>query len=141
MDNFGRPLPKPTATSAPFWEAAHCGELKLQYCTHCQAFQHYPRTLCANCWNDDIEWRHCSGRGHVHSFSICNVHGLPSVTEDAPNIVAIIELQEGVRMTTNIVRCAPGDVAIGMEVEAEFQPVSDDYTLITFRPTRAHEPA
>jgi uncharacterized OB-fold protein len=134
MDNFGRPLPKPTATSAPFWEAAHRKELKLQYCKQCRNFQHYPRPICANCWSDDIEWRSCSGKGHVYSFSICHRHGLPSVTDDAPGVVAIVELQEGVRMTSNIVDCPAGDVAIGMEVEAVFQTVSEDYTLIFFQP-------
>jgi hypothetical protein len=134
MDNFGRPLPKPSATSAPFWEAAVRKKLKLQYCKQCRKFQHYPRPICANCWSDDIEWRSCSGKGHVYSFSICHRHGLPSVTDDAPGVVAIVELQEGVRMTTNIVDCPAGDVAIGMEVEAVFQPASEDYTLIFFQP-------
>jgi uncharacterized OB-fold protein len=134
MDNYGRPLPKPTATSAPFWEAAHRGQLELQYCSQCHRFQHYPRAICANCWSDKIEWKSCSGRGHVYSYSICHKRGELSVTDGAPNIVAIVELQEGVRMTTNIVGCAAADVRIGMEVEAVFQPVSEDYTLIFFQP-------
>ena len=70
----------------------------------------------------------------MYSFSICYRHGLPSVTDDAPGAVAIVKLQEGVRMTTNIVDCPAGDVVIGMEVEVVFQPVSEDYTLIFFQP-------
>ena len=134
MENPGRPLPKPTATSAPFWEAAHRGQLELQYCNQCQKFQHYPRAICANCWSDDIEWKSCSGRGHVYSYSICHKRGRPSVTDDAPDIVAIVELQEGVRMTSNIIGCDAADIRIDMEVEAVFQPVSEDYTLILFQP-------
>ena len=134
MDNFGRPLPKPTATSAPFWEAAHRKELKLQYCKQCLNFQHYPRPICANCWSDDIEWRSCSGRGQVYSYSVCQQRGRSSGTDDAPDIVAIVELQEGVRTTSNIVGCAATDIHINMQVEAVFQPVSEDCTLILFRP-------
>jgi uncharacterized OB-fold protein len=62
------------------------------------------------------------------------MHGLPSVTDDAPNIVAIVELEEGVRLTSNIIGCSAGDVAIGIEVEAVFETVSADYTLIHFQP-------
>jgi uncharacterized OB-fold protein len=134
MENFGRPLPKPSATSAPFWEAAHRQQLILQYCKQCRVFQHYPRPICANCWRDDIEWRPCSGRGRVYSYSVCHHHGKSSAPDDTPDIVAIVELREGVRMTTNIVGCAAADVRIGMEVEAVFQPVSEDYTLIFFQP-------
>ena len=135
MENYHKPLPKPTATSAPFWQAAHQGRLELQYCSKCDSFQYYPRPICANCWNEAVEWRRCSGRATVYSYSICNIPGLPSFKGDTPYLVAVVELEEGVRMTTNIVGCAATDVSIGMPVEAVFERVTEEHTLIKFRPT------
>ena len=135
MENYSKPLPEPTATSAPFWQAAHQGRLELQYCGKCDSFQYYPRAICANCWNEAIEWRRCSGRATVYSYSICNTPGLPSFKGDAPYVVAVVELEEGVRMTTNIVGCAAIDVSIGMQVEAVFERVTEEHTLIKFCPT------
>jgi uncharacterized OB-fold protein len=94
----------------------------------------YPRAICANCWNEDIQWKQCSGRGAVHSYSICNIPTLPSFKGEVPYVVAAVELAEGVRMTTNIIGCAPDDVHIGMPVEAVFERVTQEHTLIKFRP-------
>jgi uncharacterized OB-fold protein len=134
MKHYDKPLPEPTATSAPFWEAAHRGRLELQYCSACDSFQYYPRAICANCWNEDIQWKQCSGRGTVHSYSICNIPTLPSFKGEVPYVVAAVELAEGVRMTTNIIGCATDDVHIGMPVEAVFERVTQEHTLIKFRP-------
>ena len=134
MEDYSKPLPEPGATTAPFWDAAHEGRLELQYCSECDSFQYYPRTICANCWNENLQWRSCSGKGRVYSFSICNIPGLPSFKGDVPYVVAMVELEEGVRMTSNIIDCAVTDVAIGMDVEAVFEQVTDDRTLVKFRP-------
>lgn len=138
MANYSKPLPQPTSTSAPFWEAAHRGHLALQYCSACDNFQYYPRVICANCWNEDIQWRRCSGRARVYSYSVCHVAGLPAFKHEVPYVVSVVELEEGVRMTTNIVDCDPGEVYIGMAVEAVFRRVTDDCTLVEFRPAVAN---
>jgi uncharacterized OB-fold protein len=135
MQNFSKPLPEPTATSAPFWQAADRGVLELQYCSACDNFQYYPRAICANCWNEDIQWRRCSGRASVYAFSICHIPLLPSFKGDGSYVVAVVELEEGVRMTTNIIDCELTDVNIGMDVEAVFERVTDEHTLIKFRPS------
>lgn len=134
MENYNKPLPEPTALTAPFWDAAHQGRLELQYCKQCDSYQYYPRKVCANCWNDDIEWKQCSGDGHVYSYSICNVPTMPSFKKDVPYVVAIVELEEGARMTSNIVDCPVSDVHIGMEVEAVFDRVTESCSLVKFRP-------
>lgn len=136
METYLKPLPTPSATSAPFWQAAHKGKLKIQYCSHCNSYQHYPRAICANCWHDDIEWKRCSGKGTVYSFSICYAAGLPSFKGETPYVVAMVELEEGVMMTTNIINCKPSDVTIDMPVEAVFEQVTEDCTLIKFSPSK-----
>lgn len=127
-------LPEPTATSAHFWEAAHHGRLELQYCGACDNFQYYPRAICANCWNEDIQWRRCSGRASVYAFSICHIPLHPAFQADGPYVVAVVELEEGVRMTTNIIDCALTDVQIGMDVDVAFEKVTEEKTLVKFRP-------
>ena len=135
MENYNKPLPKPTALTAPFWQAAHEGRLELQHCSQCNNIQHYPRRVCSNCWSEEIEWKQCSGNGSVYSYSICRFPSFPSFKEDVPYVVAMVELEEGVMMTTNIIDCPVADVHIGMKVEAVFDQVTDDYTLVKFRPS------
>jgi uncharacterized OB-fold protein len=134
MTTYNKPVPQPTATSAPFWQAAQREQLKLQYCSSCNNYQHFPRPVCGNCWSENIQWRQCSGKGQVYSYSVCHAPTLPSFKDQTPYVVAMVELEEGVRMTTNIIDCNPASVCIGMAVQAVFDHVTDACTLIKFGP-------
>jgi len=80
-----------------------------------------PRNGCPNCWSEDLEWVDASGRGTVHTFSIVHRAPLPEFAADAPYVVAMVDLEEGPRMYTNIVGEAALDVAIGDKVQVRFQ--------------------
>jgi hypothetical protein len=134
METYNKPLPGPSALTAPFWEAAHEGRLELQHCKQCNSFQYYPRKVCGNCWSEDIKWQQCSGKGSVYSYSICRIPTFPGFEQDVPYVVAMVELEEGVRMTSNIIACPVTDVYIGMQVEAVFDAVTEDCSLVKFRP-------
>jgi uncharacterized OB-fold protein len=127
------PLPRPTAISAPFWEAARQGRLLLQYCPRCQRYIFYPRPYCIHCLGE-LEWREASGRGRVYSFTIVRRPATPAFADKVPYVYAIVELEEGVRMTANIVGCRPEEVRVDMPVRAVFEPAGDDVSLVHFAP-------
>jgi len=123
-----------SAAARPYWDAAHRGVLQVQECRACSRRQFYPRELCRECWSRDLHWVVCSGRAVVHSYTVCHVAPHPAFADRLPLVVAIVDLEEGVRMTTSIVGCEPSAVYIGLPVEAVFERVTEDATLVKFRP-------
>ena len=134
MTDYRKPLPRPSAVSLPFWQAAKRHELHIQRCGSCGAYVFYPREVCAECLSSDLTWVKVSGSGTVYSYTIAQAPTHPAFAEDVPYIVAIVELTEGPHITTNITGCKPDAVRIGMPVIATFDEVTPDMTLVKFRP-------
>lgn len=128
-----RPLPAPDHTSAPFWAACAEGRLLYQHCGTCGADQFYPRPLCLSCGNTP-GWRPSQGHGFVYSYTIVRQQHAEPFRELVPYVVAMIELDEGVRMMGNVVGCEPEAVTVGMAVEVFFAPAADDVALPFWRP-------
>ena len=128
---YAKPLPKPSPMSEPFWEAARRHELWLQRCADCGRFVFYPRPQCPNCWSAKLEWKQASGRGKIYSYTVVRRPTHRAFTE--PYVLAIVELEEGARMTTNI-EAAPEQVRVGMAVSVLFDDVTPDRTLVKFKP-------
>ncbi len=128
----GRPLPQPTPTTQPFFDAAREGRLLLQRCPR-DGFFFYPRSHCPRCLGRDWKWENASGRGSVHAFTLDRVGHDPAQRGRLPLAIAIVELEEGPRMTANLVGCAPEVLRVGLPVEAVFERV-DDIGLVQFRP-------
>lgn len=131
-----KPLPRPTEDSAPFWEAACRGELRLQRCNDCGHVRFPPALLCARCLSERAEWVALSGRGTVYSWIVVHQSQHPAFNADVPYNVAIIQLDEGPRMHSSIIDCPNDQIAIGMPVTVAFEKVSDDAALVKFRPRR-----
>lgn len=108
----------------------------LQYCSRCDRYQYYPRPFCTRCLNADLEWRQVSGRGHVYSFTVVRRAATAAFADKVPYVHAIVELDEGPRMTTNIVRCAPHEVSIGLPVRAVFHDAFVGVALVFFELVR-----
>lgn len=136
MSGYQKPIPMPDQDTQPYWEAAKRHELLLQRCLDCGQYRFYPRIVCPQCMSDKTEWVKASGRGEVYSFTITYRPPSPAFAADVPYVVAIIELQEGVRMMSNIVGCDPHEVKIGMPVEVVFEDISEDIALPKFRPAQ-----
>ncbi len=129
------PIPKPTPETLPFWEGTRQGKLRLQRCSACTRHYFYPRPLCPHCMSRRVEWVDASGRGKVHTYVISMRPGR-SAPLPAPYVIAIVELDEGPRMMSNLVDVEPTPEAIrcDMPVEVVFVPISDEITLPRFRP-------
>jgi len=106
--------------SDEFFDAARDGRLLIQRCADCNDYQFYPRQVCVHCGSANVSWAEASGRGTVHTFTVIHQQGMPGWRDEVPYVAAVIDLEEGPRMTSTIVECAPADVSIGMGVEVTF---------------------
>lgn len=134
-----RPLPTPNPFSAPFWEATKRHQLTLQKCDECKTFRFYPRPRCPQCRSASTTWTHVSGKGTVYSFTIVHRPLTNWFKDKVPLVCAVIELEEGVRMVSNVRDSAPEDVFIGMPVHVQFEDVNDEITLPMFVPDASNE--
>ena len=128
-----RPAPIPDADSAPYWQAAHDGRLVVQRCDECGGCQLYPRDRCLVC-RGPVSWVEASGRGTVYSFTVIRQNYSRPFRDWIPYVVALVDLEEGPRLMTNVVGCAPEDVRVGLPVRARFEAVSDTAGIALFTP-------
>ena len=129
-----RPDPIETADTAFFWAGAARGELVALGCADCGDLQHPPRPMCPRCLSTRREERKLSGRGRVLTW-ILPRHPAPIGFAEAP-IVALIDLEEGIRLVSNLVDVAPDAIAAGMPVEVVFAPTAGGRAVPVFRPAR-----
>ena len=131
------PIPVADEASAPFYEGAKLGKLMLVRCSQCGTWRLPDRERCHDCLSTDWEWAQASGRGKLYTFGVMHQQYHPAFAGVIPYNYAFVELDEGPRLVTNIVDCANEDLRTDMPVEAVFDPVSDETTLVRFRPATA----
>ena len=129
-----KPVPQPTAASQPYWDACRNQELRIQRCTECGTLIHYPKLRCPKDGNDSFDWVQMSGAGKVYSYVIAHRAFHPAFADEVPYIIAIIDLDEGVRILSNLIGIAPEAVSIGMRVTLAWGDRADDYPVPLFRP-------
>ncbi len=129
-----KPVPVVQPWARPFWDAAKRHELTLQHCGDCDRAIHYPRMACPHCGSDNLGWRQASGRGTVYSFTIVENNAPSAFAADVPYVVAVIRLEEGVQMLSNIVEADHADIQCDMAVEVVFEDLDEEFTLPKFRP-------
>jgi uncharacterized OB-fold protein len=134
--NYKLPLPNSQPESDYYWEKAKAHELWLRKCNECANAYFYPRDICPNCYSNNVTWIQASGKATLYAYSIVERGPTPAFREVVPYVAAIVELEEGPRMPTNLVG-VPFDeehIKVGMPVEVTFDEVTDEVTLPKFRP-------
>lgn len=129
------PAPEVSADTAPFWEATARGTLLLQRCTQDQTVIWYPRYVCPTCHSTELEWFEGSGRGTVYSCTV-TTKGILEYKDAGSYVLALVELEEGAKMLTNVVDCDPASVHIGQAVEVVFHDTGAGNALPRFRPAQ-----
>ena len=129
---YEKPLPVVDAESRPFWDAAKAHKFVLQQCADCSRYIYYPRVVCPHCFGERIEWKDASGEGTIYSFTVARRGAGPAFKEDAPYVVALIDLKEGPRMMSNIVTDDVDVVRIGQQVRMVYDDVTEEITLPKF---------
>jgi uncharacterized protein len=129
--------PQSTPETEPFWSGCAAGELRLQRCHQCRKFYFPPRPICPKCWSSDVEWNVVSGRATLHSYVI-NYRPAPGFADDAPYAIALVQLDEGPRMLSNIVDVenVPEKLILDMPLEVTFEQ-RGDMSIPQFRPADA----
>lgn len=130
--------PVPTPGTRPFWEGTQAGELRLQVCGHCGTHVLYPRPHCPQCGAQSLSWVRASGRARLHSYVISHV-AMPGWS--APYVIAVVELEEGPRMMSNLVGVPPlpESLQLDMPLEVVFEP-RGEVVLPMFKPFSPHMP-
>src|SRR5579872_5738269 len=88
--------------SRMYWEGIAHGELRIQRCDACSRSVFYPRSICPHCFSDQLSWIAASGKGTIYAYTVVH-QAFGAFAGDVPFIVAIVELEEGVRMMTRII--------------------------------------
>lgn len=133
-----RLIPPTSELTQPYWEAARNDQLVVQQCAACQHWAFPPRAHCPECGSGELSWQAVSGKGTIYSYTIAHRPPHPVFAEQCPLAIAIVELEEGPRLFSNIINCEPADVEVGMAVQVVFEPIDDsDVMLPVFVPAKA----
>lgn len=128
-------VPKPSPETKHYWEGAKAGELRLQRCSACDHTYFPPRPFCPECGSRDVAVYKASGRGTLHSYIINHI-GAPG--REPPFAVAVVQLEEGPRLMSNILDCdqTPEALELDMPLEVAFEKITDEITLPQFKPAK-----
>ena len=123
------PAPKPAPAADPatleYWDAARRGELRIPLCADCDRHHMYPRTVCPHCGSARLLWTASRGTGEVYSFTVVHRAPSPAFEGDLPYVVAVVQLDEGPHLMTNLVEVEPDAVRVGLRVRVAFRDAGD----------------
>ena len=135
-----KPVPVPDEASAAFFDGALRGELMLLRCRACATFMSPtaylgvpPRPRCLRCFSGDLEWAPSSGRATLYSFAIMHQLYDEAFAAEIPYNIAVVETEEGVRLTSQVVDCPNERLEIGMALDVTFERMSDEVAVPKFR--------
>ena len=137
------PLPNPTPLTEPFWQGLNEHKILLQHCNACDGWTFYPRSHCSHCLSTDWTWREVSGAGAIYTYTIARRPTAPQFRGSEPQMMAVVELDEGVRLNTLIVSAEENELHVGQRVTPVFiaqpsspkdQTDSEKHTLLYFKP-------
>jgi len=129
-----KPIPRPAPESRPYWNAAAQHRLELPWCCDCHEFWFPPSLTCPHCLSTNFVWKPVSGHGKVFSFVTFHRVYHPAFENEVPYVVALIELEEGPRLISNVVGIAPEDVRCEMPVRVVFEDVEGGVSIPKFTP-------
>ena len=130
---YNKPLPELKGLNKEFYDHCKAHNLSFQRCLSCRTWRHVPRDMCDECGSDQWEWAKSSGKGKIFSWTVVHRALHPSFKEDIPYGVAIVEMDEGVRIVSQVVDCPTDEIRLGMPVTIVYDDVTPEVTLPKFR--------
>jgi len=134
MTTPSKPDPLVNNWARPFWDGTREEKLLIQKCADCQKHIFYPRMACPFCFSDNIEWVEAAGKGTIYAFTVVENNAPSPFVPDMPFVIAVVILEEGVRMLSNIVECDPNSLQCDQAVEVAFVKRNDEFTMPMFKP-------
>lgn len=129
---WGKPLPQPTPISAPFWEGLDAHAVRIQQCEDCGHWVFFPRAHCPSCASMHLAWREVSGEGTLYTYTVARVPTLPEFTDEMPQLLAVVQLDEGPHLNTTLVGVSEDEIEIGMRVRPVFDERPGEATLLRY---------
>lgn len=129
-------IPKPTLLTKPFWDAAKQKKLLIQYDPDSRSYQWWPRALSVKTGKMNLEWREVSGNGTLYSYTVTHVPAT-GFEDRVPYLVGLVELDEGVRIISNLTGVTEANVRIGMPLRVTWEQLTEDINLFSFEPRNA----
>lgn len=130
---YAKPLPTLNDENRPFWQGAREGKLRMQRCAGCAHIRFPISHVCPDCLSYEFAWTDLSGRGEVFAYIVYHQLYNKAFAADLPYNVALVQLEEGPRMYSNIVGCSNDAVKVGDLLEVMFDPVTPEITIPKFR--------
>ena len=130
---YTKPLPLMTGLTKQFYDWCKQRELRFQRCTKCGTWRHVPREICPECGSSDWEWAKSCGRGKVFTWTVAARPMHPAFVADIPYAPVVIQMEEGVRLLSQVIDCPPEELEMDMPVEVVFDDVTPEVTLPKFR--------
>jgi uncharacterized OB-fold protein/acyl dehydratase len=137
---WNKPLPQATTISAPYWDGLKQHEVRIQQCEEHGHWLFFPRTHCPTCGSRRLAWRHVSGEGTLYTYTVARVPTLPEFSDEMPQLLAVVELDEGVHINTTLVGVDPAALAVGMRVRPVFDERPGVTTLLRYTPVDSAHP-
>jgi uncharacterized OB-fold protein len=134
--NYQKPVPIPDEASQPFFDGAREHRLMIQQCTTCGAVMWPVKSRCDNCLRPTVTWIQASGKGILYSFVLMHQVYHPGFADEVPYNIVQVDLEEGLRITSNVVGCSNDSLQIGMSLEVTFDDITDEVSLPRFKPAR-----
>lgn len=133
-ETIKKPKPRPAPESLPYWQAAREHRLALPKCDDCNQYWFPPSRTCPHCLSTSFSFENVSGKGKVYSFVTFHRVYRPAFENEVPYVVALVELDEGPRLLTNILGVAYDQVKCDMRVEVVFDDYDSEISIPKFRP-------
>lgn len=134
MNIPAKPVPVINSWTLDFWNGAKQGKLMIQQCPQCHKHIFYPRMSCPFCFSDQLQWVQSSGQGKIYTYTVVRSNAPSAFIADMPFVIAVVRLEEGVQMLSNIVDCDPAAVYCEMPVQVVFEKLTEEFTLPKFKP-------
>lgn len=138
--SWNKPLPHPTEASQPFWDGLKAHEVRIQQCEDCSHWIFFPRAHCPACASRHLAWRNISGEGTLYTYTVARVPTLPEFSDEMPQLLAVVQLDEGPHINTTLVGVAPEAVRIGERVRPVFDERPGEATLLRYTPLGSSQP-
>ncbi|WP_027996452.1 OB-fold domain-containing protein [Simplicispira psychrophila] len=134
--SWNKPLPQPTPISTPFWDGLKAHAVRIQQCEHGH-WLFFPRTHCPTCGSRQLTWKTVSGEGTLYTFTVARVPTLPEFSDEMPQLLAVVELDQGVHINTTLVGVAPEELRVGQRVRPVFDERPGSVTLLRYTPVES----
>lgn len=140
MTAWSKPLPHPTHISQPFWDALKEHKIKIQYCPDSEQWIFFPRLHCPTSGSRNLEWREISGEGTLYTWTNARIPTMPEFTDEMPQRLAVIKLDEGPHINTNLVGVEDEDLKIGMRMRPVFDDRPGEATILRYTSAESEHP-